>query len=160
MDDEREAAAAAEREKQLRERPAMTKRNDAAEVQRRAARCDPRQLKLVAGIGYQPKSRKPRKPAVSNGIDEKRLAYLEGLAAFMEGHERASPYVGTPLTKLRGYERADELCPADVDEDDIREELRYDEVFRDEIKDKLREDEHFLDEIRSKLQKEGNKKQN
>ena len=115
----------------------MTKRNDAAEVQRRAARRDPRQLKLVGGIGYQPKPRKPRKPAVPNGIDEARMAYLEGLAAFVEGHERASPYVGTPLTKdwLRGYERAEEICP---DEDEIREELRDDAGFRDEIRDEAR----------------------
>jgi hypothetical protein len=144
-----------------RKKPAVTKRNDAAEVQRRAARRDPRQLGLVDGIGYRPKPRKARKAAVPNGIDEKRMAYLEGLAAFVEGHERASPYVvGTPLTKdwLRGYERADEARQADVDlrlsaEDEIREDLRYDEDLRDEIKDELREDEGFLAEIRSELLK-------
>ena len=86
--------------------------------------------------------RKPRKPNEA----QKRLAYLEGIVAAIEGAEKASPYTGTPLVKhwLRGFDRGEELCG------EIRADL-YDDV-REEVKRDLRDEAEIAEYIDAHLE--------
>ena len=58
-----------------------------------------------------------------------RLAYLEGLSAYLEGDLLAPPDIGRPLAKewLRGWHRGEEVRA------DIRDELSEDEDFYEEL---------------------------